>query len=436
MRKVRKTRPAAKLVGFLIFLALVYLSACKNISGNPDSPKSLESTANVLSEQPRSALIEDLRSRRSILPPDGILAEVAHAVLRASSGAAEAEVRLARIRSDAKSKNWLPSIGPTVGLTSLGGVVAQLVLDQTIFDNGRRAAERDLALADVDVAAVQLVQELNLRVYEGLHAYITAERANAQAVVAERAARRLSEFERIVEIRVQGGLADRSEQQIISQKRAEMEAKLGADRQAAAQSISDLLALTKEPVKTQGDLSTLLPNTEAPEALSVVMSRAEGRRTLAEARMAKSGLMPGLNARVALDETGELTPQLALGGALFGAGSAAQFRAIEAVNAVVTLRTQKAQEEAKRRLISLNSELAALQLQQARGIDLLSQASNNLDLFFERYEMGTAALIELVIQFELTAQMERENVAIKYDLALIDLRIARERGQLLNGADL
>ena len=67
-----------------------------------------------------SAVIDALRSRQTVLPPGGTYARIADAVLNASSGAAEAELRMARLKAEARSKNWLPSIGPTVSLTSPG----------------------------------------------------------------------------------------------------------------------------------------------------------------------------------------------------------------------------------------------------------------------------------------------------------------------------
>lgn len=70
--------------------------------------------------QVQSDLIDGLRQRRSVLPPGSSFAKVAQSVLAASAGAAEAELRVARLSAKARSKNWLPSIGPDVSLTSLG----------------------------------------------------------------------------------------------------------------------------------------------------------------------------------------------------------------------------------------------------------------------------------------------------------------------------
>ncbi|MCU0800435.1 MAG: TolC family protein, partial [Rhodobacteraceae bacterium] len=103
-----------------------------------------------------SVLIEGLRTRQSVIAGDGPFQTVTDAVITASAGAAVAELRVARLKAEAKATNWLPSIGPSVDLTSLGAVVASMVLEQTIFDNGRNKAERAFAAADVEVAAVTL----------------------------------------------------------------------------------------------------------------------------------------------------------------------------------------------------------------------------------------------------------------------------------------
>ena len=105
-----------------------------------------------------SVIIQGLMQRQSALPDGSAFDQVATAVLAANSRAAEAELRSARLRSEAASKNWLPKIGPQISLTSLGSLVANLVVEQVLFDNGRRKGEREFAVADVEVAAVTLAQ--------------------------------------------------------------------------------------------------------------------------------------------------------------------------------------------------------------------------------------------------------------------------------------
>ncbi len=430
----RSPRPTA--AGLLALLALAGCLPSFHRDAEPATMRNFSPSDPALATpaQGGSAIIDALRSRQTVLPPGGTYARIADAVLNASSGAAEAELRMARLKAEAQSKNWLPSIGPTVSLTSLGSVVAQLVVEQAILDNGRRKAERDHAAADVEVAAVMLVEDLNGRVHDGLAAYVNAQRAQTQAGVAERATLRLMGFEDTVNLRVQGGLSDRSEQQVIAQKRAEMQATMAADRQSAAQFMADLAALTRQPVDALAGLDPLPADPGAPEALSVLQARADGARTLAEAKMARAGLLPGLSAAVGLNQDGDVDPNLTLGGAKFGMGTEAQARALEAAPDLVERQTAQAVEDANRRLTGLNSDLAALQLRQAQGSEVLRQTLGNLDLFTEQYKLGRRSLLELVGQYDSAARLERDQVSLTYDIALVQLRIAEARGLLVDGA--
>jgi adhesin transport system outer membrane protein len=427
------TRTAA-----LLMVALL-TSACLPGLRRGDEPATMQGfspATPALAEQGQgaSAVIDALRARQSVLPPSGPFRTVAEAVLQGSSGASEAELRMARLKAEAQSKNWLPSIGPTVSLTSLGAVVGQIVLEQALLDNGRRKAERDHAAADVEVAAVGLVEDMTARVHDGLRAYVSAERARAQAGVAERAVARLAEYEGIVTLRLQGGLSDRSEQQMISQKRAEMQATLAADRQAAVQALADLAALTRQPMDGLAGLDLLPPDAGMPEPLSVLRARAEGSRALAEARMARAGLLPGLTASVGMDQTGEVSPGLTLGGARLGLGNIAQARALDGTPELVERRTAQAQEDSARQITSLNSDLAALRLRQAQGAEVLRQTQSNLSLFVEQYRLGGRSLLELVGQYDSAARLERDQVSLTYEIALVQLRLAAARGLLVDGA--
>lgn len=430
----RSTRAAT--LGTLSLLMLAGCLPSFHRGGEPATMQAFSPSDPALATpaQGGSAVIDALRSRRSVLLPGGTYATIADAVLQASSGAAEAELRMARLKAEAQSKNWLPTIGPTVSLTSLGSVVAQLVVDQAILDNGRRKAERDHAAADVEVAAVMLVEDLNSRVHDGLAAYVNAQRAQAQAGVAERAVARLMGFEDTVNLRVQGGLSDRSEQQVIAQKRAEMQATMAADRQSATQFMQELATLTRQPLNGLAGLDPLPADPGAPEALSVLQTRAEGARTIAQAKMARAGLLPGLSAAVGLDQEGDVTPGLTLGGAKFGMGTGAQAQALDAAPDLVQRQTVQAEEDATRQLTALSADLAALQLRQAQGAEVLRQTLSNLDLFTEQYKMGGRSLLELVGQYDSAARLERDQVSLTYDIALVQLRIAQTRGLLVDGA--
>lgn len=380
-----------------------------------------------------SPLIETLRQRRSILPPGGPFDAVARAVLAAGASSAEAELRVKRLTAQARAKNWLPSLGHDVSLTSLGEVLARMVLDQALLDNGRRKAERDFAAADVEVAAVTLASDLNNRVYAGLKLYVEAQRAADLAAITEAALVRMADFDRIMRLRVDGGLSDGSEYRVVAQKKAEMEATLTSERQAGASALAELAALTGMPPGNLAGLSSLPPDQGAPEPLAVLLAKGEAARTAAEARIVRAGLIPGLGASASVDKAGSLDAGLALDGEGIGFGMKAQKQAIAETHEVARRRVDEAARDAAQRIVALEREIAALSVQEAQDGAVLAEMAANLSLFTEQYKAGRRTLIELVGQFETLTRMQRDQASIKYQIAVARLEIARDRGVLVDG---
>lgn len=376
-------------------------------------------------------VMDDLRARRSVVPAGGSYGAVAQAVVAASSGASAAELRMTRLQKDAVDKNWLPQIGPVVTLDSLGMIAAQIVAEQALLDNGRRKAERAVAAADVEVAAVSLAEDMNDRVRQGLELYIGAEQARAQAAVASRGVERLSAYQDMVQERVAGGLSDRSELQIVSQKRAEMQATFAGDMQAAEQSLADLAVLAGRPLAGLRGIDGLAAADAAP--LSVLRAKGEGARALAVARAERAGSLPGLAATASLDSEGTFAPGLRLGGATFGIGTGAKLRALDATPELVKRQIAEAGQQAERRLTTLAGETGALRLRQGQGAEVLRQTMGNLDLFVEQYKAGRRSLVELVGQYDAAIRLERDQAALGYEIARREVEAAALRGQLVDG---
>ena len=381
-----------------------------------------------------SELISGLQARRSVLPLGGAYAKVVDGVLEADAGVAGAELRIARLRSEARAKNWLPKLGPAVTLTSLSGLAAGILLEQALFDHGKRKAERAYAAADVEVAAVALSSDINQRVFEGLRHYVNAERARAQGAVSARAGERLAGFADVMRQRVEGGLSDRSEQQVIAQHLAEMQATGGADREAEISAMAELAAMSAINLDGLRGIDRLPVVGNPTEPLSVVKARGEGARSVAESRIARAGLMPGLTSSVDVTSDG-INPGLRMGGSgLLGMGTKEELAALDATADVVARRTAEAAETAERRIVALERQIAQLESQQAKGAAVLAQTEANLGLFVEQYKLGRRSLLELVDQYDSFARLDRDQVALGYEIALLELEIARDRGLLVDGA--
>ena len=382
-----------------------------------------------------SPLIADLAARPSILPPGGTMARIADAILAADPGADAAELGLARLRADAVARNAWPGLTPTLTLDSLAGLAANLVIDQPLLDNGRRKAERARARAEIDLAAVTLATGRNARIHEGLSLYLTAEQARAQASISTRATARLSEFHAIVTQRIAGGLSDRTEEQIIAQSLAEMQATLASDSQTRTQALADLAQLTGG--QGAADLTGIdrLPALPAAEALSLLRARAIAARDLAEASITRADALPGLSANARVTEDG-VTPGLGLGGVRLGLGSPAILRSAEAIPDLVRRQTAEAEEQAVRRRTELQGRLEQLRTRQEQGQTVLARTLENLDLYAEQYRLGRRSLTDLTMQTAAAARLERDQVALAYDAARIELELARDIGALVAGGRL
>jgi len=381
-----------------------------------------------------SEIIADLAGRVSALPGSGPYAQVSQAVLTDAKGQAKADLRVARLTAQAKSKNWLPQIGPSLSLSRLGDLAAELLVKQVLWDNGAKRAERDYAAADVEVAAVGLSTELNDTVAEGIKAYVTALKSRDQAAVAERSAAKIGEYDRIMRLRVEGGLSDGSEARVLSQKLAEMQATAQADRDAATAAMTQLQSMSGTSLSGLSGLDDIALPAQLPPALAVTKAEAEARRTEAEAKMTRAGHLPSVGAE-ARGGSGKADLGLTVGiDQMLGFGTKETLEAVEATKEAAAARIERARQADKQQVATLLAKLEALEAKESRDAGVVAETEAGLDLFTEQYRMGRRPLMDLVNIYESYAQMARAQAGIKYDISLIKLEIARQHGILLDGS--
>jgi adhesin transport system outer membrane protein len=239
-----------------------------------------------------------------------------------------------------------------------------------------------------------------------------------------------------VGIRVEGGVSDRTEAQVIRQKLIEMQSTRSSDEAAMTAALANLNAMTDRPVDDVRGLQAVGSDTGA-EPLTVLMERGVGARSIAEANMARAGLLPGVSARAVVDESGGIATGARLGTTgLISAGLGSNLQALGAAEEVADRRIAEAADTANRAIITLESEIGMLQTRERDGGELVRQTGENLELFTAQYEVGRRSLLELVNQYDSFARLERDHAALKYEIALRQLQIARARGQLVDGTRL
>ncbi len=402
--------------------------------GAPAMPWATETAAPAENaESAPSAVIGDLASRQSVLTSGSAYAEVAAGVLAADARVAEAELQVAQLRAQASSKNWWPTLSPRVSLTSLGDAVADLVIQQVVFDNGRKKAERDLAKADVELAAVALSESSNNRVYDGLVLYLQAEEGRAAADLYGQALTDMAHFEWVMNERVQGGVSDVSDLNVLRQKLADLRARDAAAREKTSRAMGELNAMSATPLSGVRGLRGM----EAPSAgtaLTVLRAMVERDRQLAQARVERAQHLPGLSVGGSLRDGGRNIALTGGSDAPLGLGTGASLKAIEAARVTADRKVSEARDIAARAIEADQREIAALTRQATEAEALTRQAKQNLDLFQRQYEAGTRQVMEVVGVYESFLRALEQELDLKFRAARAQLDAARRLGVLADGA--
>ncbi len=380
-----------------------------------------------------SPIIHALSLRASAIEPRTPYGSVAEGVMAADSRVAQAELHVAQLRAEAARYNWLPRIGPSISLNSLGDFVADLLINQVLFDNGRKQAERDLAKAHVELAAVKLVEDGNARVFDGLTLYLKAEENRELAAHLDFALKDMTHFEWIMHERVKGGVSDMSDLNVLRQKLASIRARKSEAEETTRTALAELNAMSSGSLAEVRGLGGLL-DVSAGEALGVLRASAEKEITVAEARIARAAHLPSLTANGSVGDSGT-NGSLNVGvDSLFSLGTAADLKAIGLARDTAARKVSEARETAQRRIRSQESQLAAY-TRQAQEAELLTrQAKQNLDLFQRQYDGGQRQVMDVVGVYETYASALETAISLKYKAARAELDLARLRGALAEGA--
>ncbi len=381
-----------------------------------------------------SAIIQSLQSCSSAIRPGTAYATIAAATLASDARVAEAELRAARLRSAATDKNWMPSIGPAISLTSLGDMVANLVVEAVIFDNGKKKAERAMARAEVEVAAVSLVSDGNERVYEALDLYLTALEGGESQRLNREALLDMRRFRWIMNERVKGGVSDMSDLTILAQKIAEIENSMKDALDKRDTALAELSAMTDRDLSDLNGIGALDMSAGNIETLGVVAAKVQSKRDQAAADMERAGNLPSIVASASggsNDVVGGIRTE-----GLFDFGRKDRNQALDAEEEVLARRVKEAEEASQRKIRSYEAKLTAAQRAYQEAVRLSKQAKSNLDLFQSQYEAGQRQVMDVVGVYETFARQQHTMNTQRFLAAKYEVLIAREYGVLVAGKQL
>ncbi len=435
MKMGNAIKAAVPLFLVLLVTGCMATGGAKMPSGGIFGSKSADEQGTVSTGE-RSGVISQLSDRRSLLPAGGTYDKIAKAVLSSNLAPAEAELRAAKLRAEAQSKNWLPTIGPCLSLTSLGDFVASLVIEQVLFDNGRKKAEREFSVADVEVAAVLLSQDTNERVYDALDLYLSAEEGRDIAKQANIALKDMEKFRWIMEQRVAGGVSDLSDLSILNHKISEIKSDRRLGEEKAATAMAELEAMGAENSKALSGFSAVSVDPEISRDLSVLKAHAEKDRDIARAKIERASNLPGLKATATgIGGSSDIDAALQTTG-IFDLGTGARLKAVDATKEAASRKVDLAHESADRRLSTLEKTYVAAKRATGEAENLTRQAKQNLDVFQSQYEAGQRQIMDVVGVYETYARQKRSQIGHKYDAARAHLKMARDMGLLADGAEI
>lgn len=380
----------------------------------------------------QSVILSTLLGRQSMIPKGSSLDHVADVALTSSRRSAEAQLQTAKLRAQAEDKNWWPTVGPEISLTSLGDVIAGLVFDQVLFDHGRKKAERAYAAADVEVAAVTLSQDLNDRTFTALGLYLKGLRGQDKAQVGTNGLAQLHHFERVVQGRVEGGISNKGDLRMVRNKIQTLETKSETARESSASALGELQAMT-------GTAFALTPAQPLPnsyplvEPLEVLKARAEADRSVAQATVERAGQLPGLSASARVTNQGD-GASLNLGNDVgLGLGTGARLKAIEASKDIAARQVDEAREDGARGRQRLEANIQSLIRQEQEAVALARDGRETYQLFEAQFRAGQRSVLEVVDVYEQSVQRALDAVDAKYDRFLAQLELARDLGLLADG---
>ena len=429
--------------GLAFFSMAMLLSGCmQGMTGDGSLSERLSSARlGLASEQNKdtttiepSAIIQSLQSCSSAIRPGTAYATIAAATLASDARVAEAELRAARLRSAATDKNWMPSIGPAISLTSLGDMVANLVVEAVIFDNGKKKAERAMARAEVEVAAVSLVSDGNERVYEALDLYLTALEGGESQRLNREALLDMRRFRWIMNERVKGGVSDMSDLTILAQKIAEIESSMKDAQDKRDTALAELSAMTDRDLSDLNGIGALDMSAGNIETLGVVAAKVQSKRDQAAADMERAGNLPSIVASASggsNDVVGGIRTE-----GLFDFGRKDRNQALDAEEEVLARRVKEAEEASQRKIRSYEAKLTAAQRAYQEAVRLSKQAKSNLDLFQSQYEAGQRQVMDVVGVYETFARQQHTMNTQRFLAAKYEVLIAREYGVLVAGKQL
>jgi adhesin transport system outer membrane protein len=405
------------------------LTACGNSNPVEGTVFPLSSDAQVET----SPVIVGLQHRKSALPEGSPAQRIATATLSASTAPGAAELRLAKINADIEAKNWLPTFGPNISLSSLESVASSLLVDAVLFDNGYKRAQREYAVTDVEVAAVNLAIEANDRILEALSALVDLEEAEEEAEISARALKVLDGYAAKSGQRVAQGYSALAEQSEIEQSLSEVRLIHDEARQEALNARRSLTLLGVDDIPSTSSSRLPAPSTASYTPLSVALASAKANRTVAQAKMDRASTFPVFGSTSDISSSGSSTVFVVSGSGM-GVTTAAASGPFDASKEAAGQSVIHARSEASRLIDSLESGIKSLETRRSGYMTRLKDSNSRFNLYLDQFTAGSQDLTDLVDAYMAKVTLELEAARVGHDITRARYELLHAYGALFDGS--
>jgi len=334
-----------------------------------------------------------------------------------------------------------PQLEPVASIDSEGTTNLGLGLSIPIFDFGRNNARTAQADAAIRLAELEYWIERNEAASIALEHLASAAEAIALVEVTVASRDRVQTLLDMSQQRVQSGVADRAELELITLRLSELDNDIANDRSALQLALS-LLAEAIEENRTSSDVPSLdamitsLDHSEiaavpplvlraeyAEERSEFILDQVRAERLprlVLQASATHDGAEPSTAATLSLDTSGA---------SILGAG--ARIDAARSAVSVARSETLRSVQQAQTERDRLRHERQRLLEQSASLSALITQSRRSADLFEQQHSIGSRPLTDGITVLRTLLQAERDRIAAQASLARLLVSRAAMDGRLV-----
>lgn len=366
----------------------------------------------------------------------GVYAKIANAALNSKKFSREALLRASEHKLEAHKQNLLPQVTPGVSIDSDGDTIAQLQVEQVLFDGGRYKAGKDILNGEKATAAANLRTNENERINKAISAYIEYHHARSSQAMLSKTIKSFRHLEKQSESRIYNGVGDASDRDLFQLKKLEVESEYETQEGVALSRNQEFRALTGMTMPSQPPQSMNVSVAGIDSPL-VALANAERDTVLGNLELQKSNQLPrvSLNGNVgtATDSFDTQNMDVRLDVSLsqpltwgFDHSVAATQSEVEASNRKYDEILKDTQDQVK----TLKFDIIQARSRHKRLIKLSANAEKRLQGFNSQFLAGQAGIAEASSTIESYKKIKINAIDTEFSIYQTELELATLTGVL------